>query len=104
MQLELPHLAFSSPPRHATPHTPEGVVVWQWWRLTCRTFAEPQVWQVRQYPKMARPLSPANGIGQTEGLEVATPTARGGEWSSPQVMRILERLDPFRCEAEGAAA
>jgi len=30
------------------------------------------------------------------------PTARGGEWSSPQVMRILERLDPFR-EEEAAA-
>ena len=31
------------------------------------------------------------------------PTARGGEWSSPQVMRILERLDPFRGEEEAAA-
>jgi DNA invertase Pin-like site-specific DNA recombinase len=31
------------------------------------------------------------------------PTARGGEWSSVQVMRILERLDPFR-EEEAAAA
>ena len=31
------------------------------------------------------------------------PTARGGGWSSPQVMRILERLDPFR-EEEAAAA
>jgi hypothetical protein len=30
--------------------------------------------------------------------------ARGGEWSSPQVMRILERLDPFRGEEEAAAA
>jgi hypothetical protein len=28
---------------------------------------------------------------------------RGGEWSSPQVMRILERLDLFR-EEEAAAA
>jgi DNA invertase Pin-like site-specific DNA recombinase len=32
------------------------------------------------------------------------PTARGGEWSSPQVMRILERLDPFRSEEEAAQA
>jgi hypothetical protein len=31
------------------------------------------------------------------------PTARGGEWSSPQVMRILERLDPFRSEEQAAA-
>jgi len=31
------------------------------------------------------------------------PTARGGEWSSVQVMRILERLDRFR-EEEAAAA
>jgi DNA invertase Pin-like site-specific DNA recombinase len=34
--------------------------------------------------------------------EVGIPTARGGEWSSPQVMRILERLDSFR-EEEAAA-
>jgi DNA invertase Pin-like site-specific DNA recombinase len=34
--------------------------------------------------------------------ERGIPTARGGEWSSPQVMRILERLDPFR-EEEAAA-
>jgi DNA invertase Pin-like site-specific DNA recombinase len=34
--------------------------------------------------------------------EAGIPTARGGEWSSPQVMRILERLDPFR-EKEAAA-
>jgi hypothetical protein len=26
------------------------------------------------------------------------PTARGGKWSSQQVMRMLERLDPFREE------
>jgi hypothetical protein len=26
------------------------------------------------------------------------PTARGGKWSSPQVMRTLERLDLFREE------
>jgi hypothetical protein len=32
------------------------------------------------------------------------PTARGsGEWSAVQVMRVLERLDPFR-EEEAAAA
>jgi hypothetical protein len=31
------------------------------------------------------------------------PIARGGEWSSPQVMRIVERLDPLR-EEEAAAA
>jgi hypothetical protein len=30
--------------------------------------------------------------------EAGIPTARGGKWSSPQVMRILERLDPFREE------
>src|SRR6516165_8004807 len=36
--------------------------------------------------------------------ERGIPTARGGEWSSPQVMRLLERLDPFRCEEEAAAA
>jgi DNA invertase Pin-like site-specific DNA recombinase len=35
--------------------------------------------------------------------EAGIPTARGGEWSSAQVMRILERLDPFR-EEEAAAA
>jgi DNA invertase Pin-like site-specific DNA recombinase len=35
--------------------------------------------------------------------EAGIPTARGGEWSSPQVMRILERLDPFRSEEEAAA-
>ena len=34
--------------------------------------------------------------------EAGIPTARGGEWSSPQVMRVLERLDPFR-EGEAAA-
>ena len=34
--------------------------------------------------------------------EAGIPTARGGEWSSPQVMRVLERLDPFR-EEEAAA-
>jgi hypothetical protein len=32
------------------------------------------------------------------------PIARGGDWSSPQVMRILERLDPFRGEEEAQAA
>ena len=30
--------------------------------------------------------------------EAGIPTARGGNWSSAQVMRILERLDPFRKE------
>jgi len=30
-------------------------------------------------------------------------TARGDEWSSPQIMRLLERLDPFR-EKEAQAA
>jgi len=35
--------------------------------------------------------------------EAGIPTARGGEWSSPQVMRVLERLDPFRGEEEAAA-
>jgi hypothetical protein len=33
--------------------------------------------------------------------DAGIPTARGGQWSSPQVMRMLERLDPFR-EEEGA--
>ena len=38
-----------------------------------------------------------------EGLnEAGIPTARGGEWSSVQVMRMLERLDLFR-EEEAAA-
>jgi hypothetical protein len=36
--------------------------------------------------------------------EQGIPTARGGEWSSPQVMRILERLDPFREEEAAQAA
>jgi hypothetical protein len=36
--------------------------------------------------------------------EAGIPIARGGEWSSPQVMRILERLDPFRSEEEAEAA
>jgi hypothetical protein len=31
------------------------------------------------------------------------PTARGGEWSSPQVMRILKRLELLR-EEEAMAA
>jgi DNA invertase Pin-like site-specific DNA recombinase len=31
------------------------------------------------------------------------PTARGTEWSAVQVMRILERLDPFREEEAQAA-
>jgi DNA invertase Pin-like site-specific DNA recombinase len=35
--------------------------------------------------------------------EQGIPTARGGKWSSPQVMRILERLDPFREEEAQAA-
>jgi len=35
--------------------------------------------------------------------EQGIPTARGGEWSAVQVMRVLERLDPFR-EEEAAAA
>jgi hypothetical protein len=35
--------------------------------------------------------------------EAGIPTARGGEWSSPQVMRILERIDPFREEKAEAA-
>jgi hypothetical protein len=35
--------------------------------------------------------------------DAGVPTARGGKWSSPQVMRMLERLDPFR-EDEAAAA
>ena len=30
--------------------------------------------------------------------DAGVPTARGGKWSSPQVMRMLERLDPFREE------
>jgi hypothetical protein len=33
--------------------------------------------------------------------EAGIPTARGREWSSSQIMRILERLDPFR-EKEAA--
>jgi DNA invertase Pin-like site-specific DNA recombinase len=36
--------------------------------------------------------------------EAGIPTARGGEWSSPQVMRMLERLDPFREEEAAQAA
>jgi len=35
--------------------------------------------------------------------DAGIPTARGGEWSAAQVIRILERLDPFR-EEEAAAA
>jgi hypothetical protein len=35
--------------------------------------------------------------------EQGIPSARGGEWSSPQVMRMLERLDPFRSEKQAAA-
>ena len=34
--------------------------------------------------------------------EAGIPTARGGDWSSPQVMRVLERLDPFREEKAAA--
>ena len=37
--------------------------------------------------------------------ERGIPTARGdGEWSATQVMRVLERLDPFRVEIDGKAA
>jgi DNA invertase Pin-like site-specific DNA recombinase len=36
--------------------------------------------------------------------DAGIPSARGGKWSSPQVMRMLERLDPFREEEEAAAA
>jgi len=32
------------------------------------------------------------------------PTARGGEWSSPQVMRVLERLDPFSRRRSGGVS
>jgi DNA invertase Pin-like site-specific DNA recombinase len=35
--------------------------------------------------------------------EQGIPAARGGEWSSVQVMRIMERLDPFREEEAQAA-
>jgi DNA invertase Pin-like site-specific DNA recombinase len=35
--------------------------------------------------------------------EQGIPTARGAEWSSVQVMRMLERLDPFREEEAEAA-
>jgi Recombinase len=34
--------------------------------------------------------------------DAGIPTARSGKWSSPQVMRMLERFDPFR-EEEAAA-
>jgi DNA invertase Pin-like site-specific DNA recombinase len=40
-----------------------------------------------------------------EGLNVQSiPTARGGKWSSVQVMRVLERLDPFCGQEEEAEA
>ena len=35
--------------------------------------------------------------------EQGIPSARGGGWSSPQVMRMLERLAPFRQEEAAAA-
>jgi hypothetical protein len=35
--------------------------------------------------------------------EQGIPAARGGEWSSAQIMRLLERLDPFREEEAQAA-
>lgn len=31
--------------------------------------------------------------------EQGIPTSRGGKWSSPQVMRMLERLNPFEASA-----
>ena len=34
--------------------------------------------------------------------EAGIPTARGDVWASPQVMRVLERLDCFRSEEEAA--
>jgi DNA-binding Lrp family transcriptional regulator len=38
-----------------------------------------------------------------EGLnEQGIPTTRGGKWSSPQVMRMLERLRPFEKVSEAA--
>jgi len=39
----------------------------------------------------------------TVGIMAMIPTARGGEWSSPQVMRILKRLELLR-EEEAMAA
>jgi hypothetical protein len=36
--------------------------------------------------------------------DAGVPTARDGKWSSPQVMRMLERLDPFREEEAAAEA
>jgi len=37
--------------------------------------------------------------------EQAIPTARGqGEWSAVQVMRVLERLDPFVAESSASEA
>jgi DNA invertase Pin-like site-specific DNA recombinase len=36
--------------------------------------------------------------------DAGIPTTRGGEWSSPQVMRVLERLDPFCGEEAREAA
>jgi DNA invertase Pin-like site-specific DNA recombinase len=42
--------------------------------------------------------------GIAAGLnEQRIPTSRGGEWSSSQVMRLLERIDPFRGEEKAAA-
>jgi hypothetical protein len=54
---------------------------------------------------LARIIKELQAAGKTSlraiaaGLnDAGVPTARGEKWSSPQVMRILERLDPFREE------
>ena len=65
-----------------------------------------QALQARAGPNHRR--APGDRENESEGHcgglnDAGIPTARGGKWSSPQVMRMLERLDPFR-EEEAAAA
>jgi hypothetical protein len=62
-------------------------------------------------PLAPPPVPSGRATGKTSLRAIASglndagiPSARGGKWSSPQVMRMLERLDPFREEKEAAAA
>ena len=67
--------------------------------------------QTRGPLDLSETIAELQAAGATSLRAIATglnergiPTARGeGEWTATQVMRVLERLDPFR-EEEAAAA
>jgi len=63
----------------------------------------------RRLPDLAPIIKELRAAGKTSLRAIAAglndsgvPTARGGKWSSAQMMRMLERLDPFS-EEEAAA-